>query len=450
MFEWIGKDKEYIITKKIGEGGMGEVWRGWKIGAEGFRRLVAIKRIKEELLERQKIKEMFKNEAYTTMRLIDHDNIVKVIEFTQYEGQYLLIMEYVKGVTLRDFVKKTFEKLSIPVSFFIVQKTLEALQYIHQIRGPSGELLGLVHKDVNPKNILISTEGGVKLTDFGIAFKIKDVFGKIQYMPPEVLTKGEWSPKGDIFCAGLVLYELLTGEQALKGDTKEIQKKISKGDFPPPSSKNPYINETIDSVVMKSLSKDPLMRYETPQDFSVELDSTLDKLGYTKIGSDSLKSLLYEGFVKKIEEEEQELRKEEVKISAELSVRRKEKIDKETGSERVTTKKGKEKRRKEKVKNSMFITSTLLGVFIGIFLGVLKSSFDAKKITENIKSAKVMLSQGEMKGTAMSYEEIFHIFGSKRAARISAVIYSRTGECQKAQNLIKKAKIDINLNCNPK
>jgi Serine/threonine protein kinase len=169
---------DYIITKEIGEGGMGRVYRAWKISDAGFRKLVAIKTLKSTHNT-----DLFINEAKISARF-DDENIVKTINFGKISGEFFIEMEYIRGINLKELME-TVGEIPLDVFFYIAEKLLTAVSYIHRFEGR-----GLVHRDVNPKNILISWIGGVKLSDFGITLPQNseiDPFGKISYVPPEVI-----------------------------------------------------------------------------------------------------------------------------------------------------------------------------------------------------------------------------------------------------------------------
>ncbi|MCA8938238.1 MAG: serine/threonine protein kinase, partial [Planctomycetes bacterium] len=182
----------FQLVRKIAEGGMGAVYEARQLGAEGFEKTMAVKTILEEFSANDDFTDMFIGEAKLVADLI-HQHIVQIYQLGKFHRHYYIAMEYINGVNLEEFIEKhqQFEK-RIPTEFcvYIASRVARALEYAHKKRNRHGELLGIVHRDVSPKNIMIEAEGVVKLTDFGIAkarniMKDKEgdvLMGKVQYM----------------------------------------------------------------------------------------------------------------------------------------------------------------------------------------------------------------------------------------------------------------------------
>ncbi len=224
-----GRIGPYILIKRIARGGMGEVFLAWQSLPGGYDRPIIVKRILPHLSDNEKFVEMFLREAHTASRL-QHENIVQIYQVGQEDGQYFIAMEYVEGKDLRSLLMRAAEKgMSLPheVACYIITCVCRGLHYAHNKIGAGGEPLKLVHRDVSPQNILVSYEGSIRLIDFGIAkaagFKSltqPGTFkGKIAYMSPEQARGEHVDHRSDIFSAGMLLYELLTGGPFFSGST---------------------------------------------------------------------------------------------------------------------------------------------------------------------------------------------------------------------------------------
>ena len=219
------------ILKKIATGGMGTVYLAEQMGAEGFNKTVAIKMLKPELLKRQRNLDLFIGEAKLVADLI-HENILQVYQLERSKGQYFIVMEYVNGKNLLQLTvrhKKQNELLDVDMGAFIISRVCRALEYAHNKRDRSGKLLGIVHRDVTPSNVILDWGGVVKLMDFGIAKAItmatpdeKEVLmGKWPYMSPEQVRFEGTDGRSDVFALGLVMYELLTHTRVYNVETRE-------------------------------------------------------------------------------------------------------------------------------------------------------------------------------------------------------------------------------------
>ena len=210
----------YRVIKKIATGGMGSVYLAEQLGAEGFRKIVAIKTIKREFLQNEENVRLFVGEAKLVADLI-HENVLQVYQLGETGGVYYIVMEYANGHNLADFIKehKTRQKVTnVEIGAFIISRVARALDYAHKKNDINGKPLNVVHRDVTPSNVIITFNGVVKLTDFGIAkavtMKTPDeaevIMGKLPYMSPEQAKFQGTTPQSDIFSLGLVMYELLT------------------------------------------------------------------------------------------------------------------------------------------------------------------------------------------------------------------------------------------------
>src|SRR4030095_2435225 len=221
----------YTITERLDHGGMAEVFRGVAESIQGFRKSVAIKRILPTLTKNKKFVAMFLDEARLSLHL-QHANIVHVFDIgVGADTAYFIVMEYVDGANLKSIIeyhKKVGRRIKIAHTLYVMQEVCKGLAYAHDMTDPeSGRPLGIVHRDISPPNILISKMGEIKLVDFGLAkaaSQVEDtepgiVKGKFSYLSPEAASGREVDHRADIFAAGILLYELLTGKRLFYGET---------------------------------------------------------------------------------------------------------------------------------------------------------------------------------------------------------------------------------------
>ena len=218
----VGPGGKYEIGARLGGGGMAEVFRASVRGAAGFSRPVAIKRIHPEVSSDERFADMFVNEAKLTS-LLHHPNVVSVLDFDRDdEGRLFLVMEMVEGVDLRQLQRSG--PIPRAVAVHVVAEALRGLGYAHELTD-GGRPLGIVHRDVSPHNVLLSWDGAVKVSDFGIAkaFAATGVTesglikGKLSYMSPEQAHALRLDARSDLFAAGVILHELLTGRPLFGG-----------------------------------------------------------------------------------------------------------------------------------------------------------------------------------------------------------------------------------------
>ncbi len=268
----IGK---YVVQKKLAEGGMAEIYLATSQGAEGFEKEVVIKRIRAFLASDSGFVDMFIAEARLASRL-NHANVVQIFDFEKHEDTYYLAMEYVRGCTLWDLRKKCKEQLE-PMPAVLVahigSEVARGLHYAHRLKV-NGEPLFLVHRDVTPHNVLISFDGAVKLTDFGIAKAGNKLTspgmlkGKFAYMSPEQSRGENVDARTDVFALGIVLWEMLTGGRLFDGDSElAVLRAVQQSVIPHPSRMNPDVPEELGDVVMKALERELEARYQTAGEF---------------------------------------------------------------------------------------------------------------------------------------------------------------------------------------
>jgi len=272
----------FKIIRKLDAGGMAEVYHAEQESLEGFRKTVAVKKVLPHLVQNEKFLRMFLDEARLSLRM-SHANVVQVFDIGQAGGSYYVLMEFVDGVNLKqvnEFLRARGTTLPVEQAVFILVETCKGLQYAHTLADSNGRPLGIVHRDVSPPNILLSKQGEVKLVDFGLA-KAADqleqtdpgvVKGKFSYLSPEAVEGQEVDRRADIFAAGILLWEMLTGRRLFQGKNDyETVQQVKAADIPPPSRIHPAVPRDLDRIVLRALARDLRQRYQTAQDFGDDL-----------------------------------------------------------------------------------------------------------------------------------------------------------------------------------
>jgi eukaryotic-like serine/threonine-protein kinase len=284
-------DFRYEITRKIFEGGMGIVYEALQHGTRGFVKRVAIKVIRDRYARQQEFIENFIGEAKLVADLI-HTNIVQTYHLGEYRGSCFICMEFIRGVNLDQFITRVKERgteLPHDLSVFIVSRVARGLAYAHAKCDRSGVPLGLVHRDISPKNIMIALEGDVKITDFGIAkakglLKDKEgeeVAGKPECMSPEQANFQITDRRSDIFSAGILLSHLLVGKNIFKANSpEESRQRVLNLPIPDFREINPSIEPRLAEILAKALSRDLAARYQTADEFLYDLEYFIYHRGY--------------------------------------------------------------------------------------------------------------------------------------------------------------------------
>jgi len=260
----------YTLISKLGEGGMAEVFKAIKKGPDGFEKAVALKRILPFFADHKEFIQMLSAEARLHAQL-DHPNLVQVVDFFQVDENYIIAQEYIHGRNLRQIVKEAARKrISLPwqAAVHIICEALQGLYFAHKKEGPKGPLK-IVHRDMSPQNILVSFEGFVKVTDFGIAWaennRVKTqsgvLKGKFRYLSPEQIQAKELDFRSDLFSIGIVFYELICGQHPFNsGNDFEIMKKIERTQYQGSEELREDIPDLIHIAIRKCLEQDPSKR----------------------------------------------------------------------------------------------------------------------------------------------------------------------------------------------
>jgi eukaryotic-like serine/threonine-protein kinase len=263
----------YTIHEELGAGGMASVhladWRPHS----GVPRRVALKRLYPHVAENPELVSMFIDEARLA-RYLSHPNIAQVYELGRIGGIYFIAFEFVPGPTVKQLMEqcdKHVGYIPIPVVIEIICQLCDALHHAHNLCDEEGLPLGIVHRDISPQNLIVSTVGFVKLIDFGLA-KAKQsshesvvgvLKGKLSYIAPEYL-EGQLDIRCDLWAVGVVLHELLSGRRLFDGnDNLKVLEHVQSGPIPPPSRFRAEVRSELDNIVFQALERDPQKRWQT-------------------------------------------------------------------------------------------------------------------------------------------------------------------------------------------
>lgn len=265
---------KYVIQRKLAEGGMAEIFLASSFGPEGFEKQVIIKRIRPSFAEDPAFVEMFVTEARLVSKL-NHSNIVQIFDFDRHENTFYIAMEYVRGKSLAQAHQRSLELsigLSPALAAEIVAEVARGLSFAHRLTE-HGQPLGLVHRDVTPQNILLSYDGAVKLTDFGIAkagtraSTVGMLKGKFAYMSPEQSRGQPVDSRTDIFALGITLWELLSGVRLFDADSDvAVLNAVQERPVVPPGQINPTVDSNLSGIVMRCLERERAARFQTAQE----------------------------------------------------------------------------------------------------------------------------------------------------------------------------------------
>lgn len=278
---------KYEVLELAGEGGMAKVYRGQTHGAAGFTRPVAIKRVLAPLSQNPDFLKMFAEEARVVSEL-DHPNIAQIHDFDRDRaGEYYLVLEWVDGLTLFDW-RDAHRRHGLEAPWNLVAaigiEVLQALHAAHERRDASGRPAPVFHRDVTPQNVMLSSCGVVKLTDFGLAramdrssiTKPGFVKGKISYLAPELTYEAEPSAQTDVFSVGVVLWEVLAGEKLFKGkDPIKVVGTIRDTEVPDLIQFRSDLPSRLREIITRSLRRNPNERYRSSREMARDLAALL-------------------------------------------------------------------------------------------------------------------------------------------------------------------------------
>lgn len=281
----------YEIVSEIAQGGMGIVYEARQHGARGFSKRLALKVIRESYARREDFLHNFIGEAKLVADLI-HSNIVQTYQLGEASGVCFIAMELIRGVNLEQFLRELDaqrRELPVELAVFIVSRVARGLAYAHAKNDADGRSLGIVHRDVNPKNIMIGFEGDVKLTDFGIA-KARGFLrheegevavGKADYMSPEQADFRVTDPRSDLFSVGVVLAHLLLGRNIFHGRSpEESLKRIRELPIPSFRELDPRVDDALERILLRVLDRDPARRFPNAEELLHALEYSIYRAGY--------------------------------------------------------------------------------------------------------------------------------------------------------------------------
>lgn len=279
------------IVRTIAEGGMGVVYEARQKGIDRFEKRVAIKLIREEYSKIDEFRNNFIGEARLVADLI-HTNIVQTYHLGEISGQYFMTMEFVDGITLEEFIQRHRESNQLipsDLAAFIVSRICRGLNHAHQRCDANGRNLGIVHRDVNPRNIMLGNEGDVKLTDFGIAKAIDLMYseegeviaGKDAYLSPEQALREVTDARADLFSCAIILSEMLLGENIFEADDEEhTRKNILTRKIPNFTEMRSGIDSKFNDILQLGLKREREERYQSAQEMLTTLERFLYGDGY--------------------------------------------------------------------------------------------------------------------------------------------------------------------------
>ncbi len=282
MFDQVERFGKYTLVERLAVGGMAEIFRATVQGMSGVDRVVAIKRLHRHLGHDDGLVKMLMDEARLATQL-RHPNVGQVFDLGCVDKQHFLVMEYIPGVDMHRLLRRLKEQqrlLPTAMTMYVMVEMLAGLHYAHELSGMDGQPLHVVHRDISPQNIMFSTQGEIKLIDFGIAKARSQMMhtqagiikGKFYYMSPEQAHGQSLDRRCDVYSAGMVMYELLTGRPAYEeaGDIA-LLRKVRACDFEKPSHWNKDLDPNLEKIVMRALHKDLRQRFQSAQDFRAAL-----------------------------------------------------------------------------------------------------------------------------------------------------------------------------------
>jgi eukaryotic-like serine/threonine-protein kinase len=280
-------DKRYVIKRKLGSGGMADVYLAED---QELGRRVALKLLDDRHASDEQFVERFRREAQSAAGL-NHPNIVSIFDRGRAEGTYYIAMEYLDGRTLKELLVRN-GPTPVPIAIDYARQILSALSFAHRN--------GIVHRDIKPHNIVVGGDGRLKVTDFGIArsgtsqmTEVGSIVGTAQYLSPEQARGAPVDPRSDLYSLGVVLYEMLTGKVPFTGDTPvEIAMKHLSQVPKPPSEWRPQVPHDLDAVVMRALAKDPEQRYGSAEEMDADLARVARGVSVSRETEDAMTQVL--------------------------------------------------------------------------------------------------------------------------------------------------------------
>lgn len=279
----------YALFSQFAEGGVATVHFGRLDGAGGFSRVVAIKQLLPHLVKNQDFTEMLLKEARLAAR-VRHTNVVPTLDVVASHGDVFLVLEYIHGESLsvlcRTQAKQRKDYIPIKIAVAVMLDVLSGLCAVHEATDEKGRLLGLVHRDISPSNVIVGADGHSRILDFGIAKALEQLEesmpnhlkGKVGYMAPEQIRGEGVTQRSDVFSAGVVLWELLAMRRLFPaGIESDRMRQIVSGDYPPPSKFRPGLAPELDRITLRALAVDPEARFARSREFALALEQASER-----------------------------------------------------------------------------------------------------------------------------------------------------------------------------
>jgi serine/threonine-protein kinase len=273
----------YEIFDRIAAGGMATVHLARLSGAEGFSRVVAVKRMHPHFLLDPEFKAMFVAESRVAAR-VRHPNVVPILDVLAENDELVIVMDYVHGesaMALARAARQASSKVPVEVAVSILVGVLHGLHAAHTAKDEQGRPLGIVHRDVSSHNVLVGADGIARVLDFGIAKARQGqadtdpgvIKGKYSYMAPELIGGAPATPQSDVFSAAVVAFELLTGSKLFSGaNEQERAMRVLRGNYPSVRTKAPHVPAEVERIVKRGLELDPARRYPDARAMALELE----------------------------------------------------------------------------------------------------------------------------------------------------------------------------------
>jgi serine/threonine-protein kinase len=285
----------YAIFDQIAAGGMATVHLARLVGSAGFSRVVAAKRMHRHFLQDPDLRQMFLVEAQLAARIL-HPNVVPILDVLSHDDELIIVMDYVHGESLHALLRascRAKKAIPLPIGCAVLVAVLHGLHAAHEARNERGEPLGIVHRDVSPQNVLVGADGVARVLDFGIAKAIHaqnqtnpgSLKGKFSYMAPEVVNGSPITRQADVFSAGIVLWEVLTGRMLFKEATEQERlMRIVSGRYPSARQLNPAVSPALEWALGRALQLDTKARYSTALEFAIEIERAVSLASQRVVG----------------------------------------------------------------------------------------------------------------------------------------------------------------------
>ena len=277
----------YEVVRYLTAGGMADLYL---VREPGRKEPLVLKRVQSRYLDNPKVVSLFLDEGEIGA-MLEHPNIVRVHSSGQVQGYHYIAMEYIPGHDLVEVLRCcTQRRVPVPrdLAVALCEKVARALSHAHDLRGPDGKPLLVVHCDVSPGNVMISFQGAIKLVDFGVAraqiplhCPERGVAGKYNYMAPEQILGAPLDRRADLFSLGVILHELTCGQRLFKGKPEVVMRQIVEEPIPSPRQVCPDYPEALEAIVMRLLERDPTRRYPTADALRVDLSAFLAQVAET-------------------------------------------------------------------------------------------------------------------------------------------------------------------------